>query len=233
MSALAWGLLAGAALPLGAAAGVFLRLPRRVTAAILAFGSGTLIAAVSVVLMEAAWGDGGVAFTALAFFAGAAAYTGADTWLRRRRQASETQSGLSIAAGSALDNIPESIVIGASTLGGGVSAVLVAGVFFSNLPEGLASAERLRRGGWRAPSILALWCAIGLASALAAWAGQAAFGSLPGWTLAGANALAAGAIITMLADTLVPQAYAEAHDFAGMVTAAGFLLAFVLHKAGT
>jgi ZIP family zinc transporter len=129
MKALLWGLVAGAALPLEAAAGVFLRLPPRAIAAILAFGGGTLIAAFSVVMMETAWDRGGIGWTAAGFLCGALAYTLADLWLdRRSRGAGDEGGGLSIAAGSFLDNVPESMVLGASTLAGGASPILLAGI---------------------------------------------------------------------------------------------------------
>ena len=233
MSAFGWGLIAGAALPLGAAAGAFLRLPPRAIAAILAFGGGTLIAAFSVVMMETAWDRGGVGWTAAGFFCGALAYTLADLWLdRRKRGTGQEGDGLAIATGSFLDNVPESLVLGASTLAGGASPILLAGIVFSNFPEALASAERLRKARWKPARILALWSAIGLAAALSAWAGAALLEGASGAVHAVANATAAGAVIAMLADALIPQAYEEGRDLAGIVTAAGFLLAFVLHKAG-
>jgi ZIP family zinc transporter len=230
--ALAWGLAAGAALPLGAAAGIFLRLPPRVTAVILAFGSGTLIAAFSVVMMETAWEQGGIGWTAAGFLAGAFAYTAADWWLdQRSRGAGEEHAGMAIAAGSFLDNVPESVVLGAATLSGGAAPMLLAGIFLSNFPEAMASARRLKKARWSAARVLLLWGGIGLAAALSAWAGAVLLTGAPDAAHAIANATAAGAVVAMLADALIPQAYKEGHDLAGIATAAGFLLAFVLHKA--
>jgi ZIP family zinc transporter len=236
-TALWLGLLAGAALPLGAAAGAFLTLPQRAVAGVMAFGAGTLIAALTLVLMEDAHSHGGLGWAALGFLGGAAVYTIADTLIRRvlgrRRRASgrAEQSGLAIACGSLIDNIPEGIVIGIGAIGGSTaSPALLAAVFLSNFPEALASASRMRQAGHRAPFILAIWSGIGILCGLAAWGGFVAFSSFTQQGTALASAVAAGAIVAMLVDTLIPEAYEGAHDFSGLITAAGFLLAFALHK---
>ncbi len=146
-----WGLLAGGALLVGAAVGYWVKVPPRLVAAIMAFGSGVLISALSFELMEEAYHKGGFASTALGFLAGAAVYTLANWLLSRqgakhRKRSGEQQpkaadnggSGMAIAVGALLDGIPESIVIGLSMLGGGkVSLVAVSAIFLSNVPEGL------------------------------------------------------------------------------------------------
>lgn len=231
------GLLAGAALPIGAAAGAFLNLPKRVVAGVMAFGAGTLMAALALVLMEDAHRHGGLWRAAGGFLAGAALYTMADLMIRRflgrRRRAVKhaEQSGLAIAFGSLVDNVPEGIVIGIGVIDAGTaSAALLAAVFLSNLPEALASAARMREAGHRAPFILGVWSAIGVLCGLAAWGGFFAFRSFSEPGIAIASAVAAGAIVAMLVDTLIPEAYEGAHDYSGLITAAGFLLAFALHK---
>jgi ZIP family zinc transporter len=231
------GLLAGAALPLGAAAGLFLKLPQRAVAGVMAFGAGTLIAALALVLMEDARRHGGLWTAVVSFLAGAAAYTIVDTLIRlylgrrRRRAARAEQSGLAIAAGSLIDNIPEGIVIGIGVIGAGTaSPALLAAVFLSNFPEALASAARMKEAGHGAAYILGIWSAIGVLCGLAALAGFAAFRGSTEAGIAAASAVAAGAIIAMLVDTLIPEAYEGAHDYSGLITAAGFLLAFALHK---
>ena len=139
--------------------------------------------------------------------------------------------GLAIAFGSLVDNIPEGIVIGIGVIGvGTASPALLAAVFLSNFPEALASASRMRQAGHRAPFILGVWSAIGVLCGLAAWLGFFAFSGASAAGIAIASAVAAGAIVAMLVDTLIPEAYEGAHDFSGLITAAGFLLAFALHK---
>lgn len=156
-----WGLLAGSALLIGAVAGFFARVPRRIIASVMAFGAGVLLSAVSFELIAEAHEQGGLLPTAIGAGAGALAYTGANVLLARRgarhrkragdEQPSEQEqpgSGTAIAVGALLDGIPESVVIGASLLTGGpVSLVTVIAVFLSNVPEGLSSAAGMRQAG--------------------------------------------------------------------------------------
>jgi len=240
-----WGLLAGSALVAGAAVGYLVRIPQRVVAWVMAFGAGVLMSAVSFELFAEAHERGGLAPTALGAVAGALAYTACDLALARRGarhrkrsggQPSEAEaagSGTAIALGALLDGVPESIVIGAGLLGGGaVSAVTVAAVFVSNVPEGLSSAAGMRRAGRSAGYVFGLWTAIAAASALAAVAGYTMLGGAPDALIAGISALAGGAILVMIANTMVPEAYHDAHQLTGLITVVGFLAAFALSQLG-
>ncbi|MFC5462981.1 ZIP family metal transporter [Massilia niabensis] len=246
MQAGLWGLVAGGALLLGAAVGYWVKVPARVVASIMAFGSGVLISALSFELMDEAYRTGGFDATALGFLGGAAVYSLAN-WLlahhgakHRKRscglQPSEAQhggSGSAIAVGALLDGIPEAIVIGLSMLGGGkVSVVAVSAIFLSNLPEGLSSAAGMKKAGRGARYVFGIWGAIALASGAAALAGYTLFEGASPNMVAATTAVAAGAILAMLADTMIPEAFEEAHDFAGLVTVVGFLAAFALSKLG-
>jgi ZIP family zinc transporter len=242
-----WGLLAGGALVVGAALAWFLRVPQRLIAGVMAFGSGVLISALAFDLMEKAYERGGLGSTGTGFIAGAAVYTAAN-WLLARRGAkhrkrsqphlqpsedADSGSGMAIAVGALLDGIPESIVIGLSMLkGGAVSLVAVIAIFLSNIPEGLSSAAGMRNAGRSAKYVFGVWIGIALASGFAAWIGYAVFRNFNVNVVAATTAIAAGAILAMLADTMIPEAFEKTHDAAGLITVLGFLAAFILSKLG-
>ncbi len=239
-----WGTVAGLALVIGAIGGFYLRLPPRFIAAIMAFGSGVLISALAFELMDEAYHRGGFGATAVGFLGGGAIYTAANSWLARKgakhrkrsggHQASEEKhsgSGLAIAIGATLDGIPESIVIGTSMLQGGVvSLVAVAAIFLSNIPEGLSSAAGMRLAGRSPRYVFGLWGGLAGLLGIAASVGYVAFGMLSPGIIAATTAVAAGAILAMLADTMIPEAYEGCHDFSGLIMVFGFLFAFALSK---
>lgn len=241
-----WGLVAGGALLIGAAVAYFVSVPQRLIAAIMAFGSGVLISALSFELMDEAFREGGFDSTAIGFLGGAALYTAANWWLnqqgaRHRKRSGNQQpsaeqdpgSGLAIAVGALLDGVPESIVIGLSMLhGGAVSVVAVTAIFLSNIPEGLSSAAGMKKAGRSAHYIFGIWAGIAVISGIAALVGYTVFQGFSNEIVAATTAVAAGAILAMLADTMIPEAFEVAHDFAGLITVAGFLAAFVLSKLG-
>jgi ZIP family zinc transporter len=239
-----WGLVGGAALVLGAAVGYLGRVPQRMVAAVMAFGAGVLVSALAFELVDEAYQRGGFTPVAIGLFGGALVYSLANVALSRRgakhrkrsgdQQPSEQQhggSGLAIALGALLDGIPESIAIGVSLLhGGAVSGVMVAAVFLSNVPEGLSSASGMRRAGRSAAYVFGIWTAIALLSSVAATVGAVSFRHVSGAVIAATVATAAGAILAMLVDTMIPEAFAEAHEWSGFITVIGFLTAYLLSR---
>jgi ZIP family zinc transporter len=246
LEAFLWGLLAGGALVIGAAIAWFLTVPQRLIAGVMAFGAGVLISALAFELMEEAYERGGFDSTAIGFVGGAAVYTFANWILAQRgakhrkrsqgQQPSEDEdsgSGLAIAVGALLDGIPESIVIGLSMLQGGVvSFVAVIAIFLSNIPEGLSSAAGMRHAGRSATYVFGVWITIAVLSGIASWVGYAVFRDFSPDVVAATTAVAAGAILSMLADTMMPEAFEHEHDATGLITVIGFLCAFVLSKLG-
>ncbi|MEV7908481.1 ZIP family metal transporter, partial [Streptomyces anulatus] len=141
------------------------------------------------------------------------------------------RSGTAIAVGALLDGVPESVVLGLSLLGGrGVGIGVLAAVFVSNVPEGLSSAAGMKRAGRGAPYVFGVWGGIALASGLAALVGYLTLQDASPATIAVITAVAAGAILTMVADTMIPEAFERAHIFTGLITTVGFLTAFAIER---
>lgn len=244
LEAALWGLLAGGALVIGAAIAYFMKVKGRVVAAIMAFGSGILISALSFDLIDEAYKRGGLNSAALGFFSGALIFTVINYILSRKgaknrkrsgnqqpKESESSGSGLAMAIGSLIDGIPESIVIGLSMLSGGaVSTVAVIAIFLSNLPEGLSSTAGMKKAGRSAVYIFSVWGSIALISGLSSLAGYTIFKNFSPNVVAASTSFAAGAILAMIVDTMIPEAFEETHDFAGLITVVGFLIAFFLTK---
>jgi ZIP family zinc transporter len=240
-AALGWGLFAGSSLILGGVLALVLPIRERWLGLIMAFGAGVLISAVAYELVAEAFetsaGNGslalGLSSGALTFFIGDLLVDrmGGDGRKKMRRTAG-AGSALAIVLGIVLDGIPESAVIGLGLLGGaGVSVAVIAAVFLSNLPEAIAATTGLRSGGWRSSRIIGLWVLVALVSGVASLLGYAVFDSAGPGALAFVLAFAGGAILTMLADTMMPEAFEESGKLVGLATALGFALSFALTLA--
>jgi zinc transporter, ZIP family len=233
-----WGVVASSSLVIGGLIALRVPIATRVLGLIMAFGAGVLISAVAYELVQEAFettaGEGGVALGlalgSLAFFAGNLAIDrlgGADRKRSRGQQAGGT--ALAIVLGIVLDGVPESIVLGLTLLSAdGVSAAMVAAVFLSNLPEAIAATVGLHAAGWLSSWIIGLWLLVTAVSGIAALCGYALLDSASPRTVAIVLAFAAGAILTMLADTMMPEAFEHGGHGVGLATTAGFGLAFAI-----
>jgi zinc transporter, ZIP family len=232
-----WGVVTASSLWVGAALASYARLGQRAVGLAMAFGAGALIAAVAYELVIDAF-DTDLRLASLGFACGGLTFYVGDTLLDRRGASGrKSMTGKSQLAGSAsaivlgtfLDGIPESFVLGASILQEGVVPVaVVVGVFVSNVPEALSGTAGLLEAGWTRARVFRMWSWVVLASVAAAVAGWLVLDRMPTAGGAFATAFAAGALLVMLADTLMPEAFDLGGREAGLVTALGFAVGFGL-----
>jgi ZIP family zinc transporter len=232
-----WGFVGGVSLLVGAAVGLKARTTQRTIGLVMGFGAGVLISALAFELTDEAYRRGGVDAVAVGLALGAICFFAGD-WVidhrggNRRKRSGGQQSGgnaMAIVLGALMDGIPESVAIGVSLLGGGgVGAPVVAAVFLSNVPESLSAATGLRKAGRSPRWIISLWLAVTAISALSAGVGYGVLGGASDNLIAGIQAFAAGAILTMLADTMMPEAFEHGGSVVGLVTVLGFSGAFLL-----
>ena len=235
--ALFWGLFGASSLLIGAIVALTLKPGNRTVGAVMAFGAGTLISAVTYELIGQSVSEGDMESIVLGMLGGCFTYFFADLYIdslggkARAKVAPEDEdgSGLGIVLGTVLDGIPESFVMGMSFVGGAnASTALIAAIFISNLPESIASTSSLRKSGWPVARILVMWVGIVAISGASAAAGYAIFEDAGGDTGAVIQAFAAGAILTMLAQTMMPEAFKHGGRMVGVVTVLGFITALSL-----
>jgi ZIP family zinc transporter len=244
-----WGLLPGFGLLIGAVVAVAFggRLSHRIIAALMGFGGGVLIAVLSVDdLINSAFKDAGPMAATFGFLFGATAFCAINWRLAQHgarhrnrcgecvEQPSEAKhkgSGLAIAVGAVLDGVPESLVIGLSLLGSGkIDLGLVVGFFLANVPQGLSSAAGMKKAGRSSRYIFSLWTGILLISGMAAAASYLLLSTATPALSATILAFAAGSVLAMLAESMIPEAFADAQPFIGLITVVGFLVAFLIIK---
>ncbi|WP_067852703.1 ZIP family metal transporter [Nocardia shimofusensis] len=226
LTALLYGL--GAAMPLliGAAVGLRWTLPKAGLGALMAFGAGTMIAAVSTELFEPAFRRTGVWISGAALLLGAGFYVLADRLIETKL--GPATIGWALLLGAVLDGIPESTALGVS-LGPGTGIALLVAIAVGNVPEAIGGAALMReRSQNSTTTVLLFWAAITAALVAVTVLGHALSESITGTQVAAVQAFAGGATIAVLADSLMPEAYREGGWWIGMATAAGFLVSFVL-----
>ncbi|MBW2161506.1 MAG: ZIP family metal transporter [Deltaproteobacteria bacterium] len=244
-NAFLWGLLAASSLVLGGLLASWLPLGKRTLGIIMGFGAGVLLSATAYELVfEAVSLAKGSGMPTLGFLAGAFTFFFSDKLIGRMGSEDRETAGAAgssklfvpLVLGIILDGVPESVVIGLGVRETGtVSLAMLVAVFISNLPEAAASTTSMRSSGWSRTKILLLWVAIALVCALASAAGYALLGDASPFGLSIVQAFAGGAILMMLANTMIPEAYEHAGKLAGVFTVLGFAAAVwvvVLEHAG-
>lgn len=237
IEAFLWGVIAASSLLVGSILALRLMIPHLTLGLVTAFGVGVLMSAISFELIaEADKVPGLERIIALGLLAGSIVFFAVTFLLgrltnRRQQRQNQATSPVAIFVGTALDGVPESIVLGINLIGGGtISAGMLVAVFISNLPEAIAATSDLRQAKWKRSSIFWLWLSVVLVSGLASLIGYSTFDNLPPAATTFTLSFAAGALITMLADAMMPEAYRDSKNLAGLMTALGFCVAFLINQ---
>lgn len=240
-TAVLYGSISGLALLVGAGSGILLKLKQKTIAKFMAFGSGVLICAITIGLMEEAFGLGGFDAVTLGFLIGGVVFIGGDYLIHltggrehKRRTLLKTDSssnGLAITLGAVIDGIPESIALGVAIfMGQGTGILMLAAIALSNFPEGISSITGLRKIGYSKSKILGIWLLVGLVMAVVTVFSYQFLHDLSGNWVGIIESFAAGAVLSMLADTMMPEAFEEGGFSIGLLTTLGFLAAFIISK---
>ena len=230
IAAFLWGAFGAAALLAGALVAYLAAPSRQLIAIVMALGAGLLIGSVAFELIDDALEHADVGPVGLFTLIGAAAFTVGNRALERRGGgdrkdadgAQQSGAPLAIVLGSVLDGVPESFVLGLTVLEGGVSVALLAGIVLSNFPEGLSSSAGLRLAGWTRTRVVRMWVIVILVSAVSAALGYALLDPASGRSGAAAQGFAAGALLAMITDTMLPEAYDVERTSTGAIVAIGF-----------
>ncbi|MGD9956850.1 MAG: ZIP family metal transporter [Candidatus Nanopelagicales bacterium] len=236
-----WGFVGGVALVVGAVLGLARQFSPRTIGLVMAFGAGVLISALAFELTKEAYDAAGAREVVIGLAAGALTFYLGDRLLDRiggqhRKRSGGKQKGpgedaTGLVLGALLDGVPESAAIGITLVGGGpVGLAVVVAVFLSNIPEAMSAATGLRKAGYSRRWILALWAGVAVASGVVAMLAYVLLGGADPAVLAVIQAFAAGAILTMLADTMMPEAFENGGRLVGLVTTTGFAAAFLLSQ---
>jgi ZIP family zinc transporter len=231
-AATGWGALAAASLVIGALLALVRSWPDRAVGLVLSFGAGALISAVSFELAEEGIELAGGKPVGMGLGAGALTYFALDQLLEPVHPSVDhgddvsTTAGIGLALGAFLDGVPEQLVLGIGLAGGaGVSVSLLVAIFVSNLPESLGSASEMTAHGRAPRAVIGLWVAVAAVCTLATIAGYALADAVSDEFKAGVDGFAAGALLVMLVDSMIPEAARKAGRTAGLVTVLGFAVA--------
>jgi ZIP family zinc transporter len=263
---LIWGFVASIPLVIGCIVALFVSLPKGVIAAIMAFGSGVLVAALTFSLVQEAFSlSQSIPPVVIGFILGGVSYsvanrildkkssghgdspaksntsgTRSNSPIRNRKRShgdnaggGKSASGLSLLVGSVMDNIPENMALGISLVtGGAVNVVLIAAIFISNFPEGLASTEGMKSNGRNKKYIIGLWSIAVIIGTISTAIGFAVLSKASPFVISVVISFAAGAILVMLAESMIPEAFEEGGSKIGLAAMTGFAVAFILGRIG-
>ena len=238
--ALFYGILSVLPLLVGAYLGSLFSFKEKIIGVISAFGAGSMVAALTFGLMEESFKLGGFDNSILGFLAGGVLFVIGDLIIvriggrgHRRFYDVESSTGWGIVLGAALDGIPESIALGIGILlNPGVGLLVLVAVFLSNFPEGISSAYDLKKAGKSLKKIMITWLIVAMASLIFVILGYTIFADFSANVTATFESIAAGAVLAMLASTMMPEAYKESGVDASLATVFGFLVIFILSKVG-
>ena len=244
---LLWGFVASIPLVAGAVLASFVNLKKSIIASTMAFGAGVLVAALTFSLIEEAYNlVNDLVPVVLGFTLGGLSYSIANHILNRKRGTKNRKrshgenagggkdaSGIALMVGSLMDNIPENMALGISLVAGGtVNIVLIAAIFISNFPEGLASSQGMKKNGKSTKQILLLWAIVVAIGTVSSAIGFSVLANANKDVVSIALSYASGAILVMIAESMIPEAFEEGGSKIGLATMAGFAVAFVLGRVG-
>lgn len=237
---LIFSIISAFALFVGAGIGLYFKFPKRVIATITAFGAGALICALTFGLMEEAFGHGGFDAVTIGFLLGGVAFIIGDYLIHKlggrpshrfRISAKEATNGEAITLGAILDGIPESAALGIALFNNkNLGLLMLVAIVLSNLPEAIASVPGLKKEGFAKSNIILVWLSVSVISVLVALASYLFLNDLDLNNLGMIESFAAGAILAMLSDTMMPEAYEEGGYWVGLATVSGFLVTFIISK---
>jgi len=244
LQAAIWGLLSASGLLVGAVGAHVTRLQHATIARVMTFAAGVLLAVVAVDLMSNAIVAATPRWTAIGLLCGAGVFSTFNWLLSRRgarhrkrcgdcveqpREEQQPGSGLAIVAGTALDGVTEGVVLGLSVLHAGAPGLgTVAAFFLGNIPEALSSSAGMRQAGRSARYVFGIWIGITLMISLAAAAAGLVLRDTGPAVRGTVEAFAAGAILALVSETMIPEAFHGSPQFNGLLLVVGFVALLIL-----